>query len=184
MSENLQGQLLIASPSLTNSPFTKTVVLIMQQNESGTFGAVLNRRADKSLRQVWDTVTGSSRFNSESFCVGGPMGGPVYALHRSKFLSELSVSPELFVSAEVQKLSQLARQNRDPYRIFLGLSGWRVGQLESEINRGVWFHTPVDLEQVFGETEYLWEFSLRRYGRQVLCDLLKRSELYGSPEQN
>ncbi|MFO0261791.1 MAG: hypothetical protein ACK53V_09210, partial [Planctomycetota bacterium] len=42
-SPSLQGELLVASELLEETPFARTVVYVLQDDPAGTFGVVLNR---------------------------------------------------------------------------------------------------------------------------------------------
>ena len=55
--ESLQGHLLIASPRLMDPNFARSVVLIVQHNESGAMGLILNRPLDVNVQTVWEQVS-------------------------------------------------------------------------------------------------------------------------------
>ncbi|HMO16136.1 MAG TPA: YqgE/AlgH family protein [Pirellulaceae bacterium] len=175
---NLQGQLLVASPNMIDGPFSRAVVLVLQQNESGTFGVVLNRKADERVSNLWNGVTGlDGPIDQELFRMGGPMGGPVFAVHRSEGVAEFLVVPGIFVTANTKLINYLAVRN-ETFRIFVGLSGWQVGQLEREINQGIWFKLPADGQEIFGNSDCLWETALYKYGRNVWRDVLKLDDRF------
>ena len=53
--ESLRGQLLIASPQLTDY-FRRTVVLIIEHTEEGAMGIVLNRRTEAEVMEVMPSL--------------------------------------------------------------------------------------------------------------------------------
>ena len=112
------------------------------------------------------------------------MGGPIFALHQSCVLSEGHVTDDLFFAAETKTLAQLSRQSPSQYRIFLGMTGWDQGELENQVARGKWYILPADVNMIFGDTENLWEHSLRAFGRQTWLQLLPTGQFPENPEHN
>ncbi len=55
--DSLAGNLLIAIPDLHDQSFARTVVLLVQHDEEGASGLVLNRPSDVTITQVWDEVS-------------------------------------------------------------------------------------------------------------------------------
>ncbi len=47
--DSLRGQLLVAGPALLDPNFWRTVVLIVEHNEEGALGLVLNRPSETSV---------------------------------------------------------------------------------------------------------------------------------------
>src|SRR5262245_25634371 len=70
--ESLRGKLLIASPSLEDPNFSRTVVLIAEHSADGAMGVVLNR---DSPAPVEDAAPGLQRLVDEDahVFVGGPV---------------------------------------------------------------------------------------------------------------
>src|SRR3954471_9089687 len=54
--KSLQGQLLVASPTLVDPNFFHTVVLLVQHNEEGALGLVLNRPLQTTVQEMWSEV--------------------------------------------------------------------------------------------------------------------------------
>jgi len=181
--ESFQGQLLIATPSMTDEQFARTVVLIIQDNPEGILGVVLNRPAPRQLQPFWHKIAGGRSFDARHLALGGPLGGPVFALHQQLPLSEFIVSDGVFLATDSQALTKLTRGTQTDYRIFLGMAGWSTDQLQQEIERGIWFVSGVDSEFIFDDSSELWERAVRQFGRRQLEDLIKRP-LRGSAEQN
>lgn len=182
--KNVQpGTLLVASPSLMNTPFEKAVVLVLQNGEDGTYGVVLNRPANEQIRSAWLQLSGGSE-GVQSIVHGGPIGGPVFALHREAALAELEVPGGVFLSSDSATVQELVRHPELDYRIVFGVAGWQSGQLNHEVESGHWFQLDGDAEQVFDDPDWMWEKSLRRYGNQVLCQVVGLSGLPASPLLN
>lgn len=177
------GTLLVASPALKGTAFHKTVVFVLQNNSEGTFGVVLNRPADEKIKCEWQKLIGNE--SSDRFIVqGGPIGGPIFAIHQEQNLAELEIPGGIFVSAESEKFHQLVDNDESRYRIVFGVAGWQRGQLNDEIEDGLWFMLDGDAEQVFDDPTWMWEKSLRRYGQKMICDIVGLDRLPASPLLN
>ena len=65
-----------------------------------------------------------------------------------------------------------------------GVSGWKFGQLSQEIKQGLWFTLDGNAEQVFDDPTLMWEKSIRRYGQQLICEVIGINGLPESPLLN
>lgn len=166
MSASLKGRLLVASPSLGDPNFDRTVVLVLEHGEDGAVGVVLNRPSDT---EVADPLPGWHRLAADPpvVFVGGPVSpdaaiclarswpderleayepvvGPLGTL-------DLSIDPD-DVSPALQAI-----------RVFVGYAGWGAGQLEGEIAAGAWFVVDANPDDAMsGDPESLWRAVLRR----------------------
>ena len=165
---HLAGDLVIATPKLNETPFSQAVVLIVQQNDTGTFGVVLNRPANEQVKRLWRTMTGHAKSTAEQYIsLGGPLSGPVFALHQDIDCSEQKVECGLYFATTPQNLKKLASESTRPYKIFFGAVAWQIGQLEQEIDSGAWVSCGGSKELIFADSEFQWELSLRNYGRHL-----------------
>jgi putative transcriptional regulator len=182
---SMQGELLVASELLESTPFARTVVYVLQDDPAGTFGVVLNRPADKQLRAAWIAASGLELAEDDCHLLsGGPLGGPVFALHSQQQLGEIAVNNGIFLSATAESIGQLVNQHEEPYRIYLGVVGWKKGLLRAELERHVWYHFPASPGIVFDQSGLLWEKSLLSFGRHALRDILSLGDLPPDPERN
>jgi putative transcriptional regulator len=163
----LQGHLLVSAPELSDV-FERSVVLLVRHNEEGAFGLILNRVTDTQVRDVWSKVSESECLSDEPLRVGGPVEGPLMALHTDETVMEMEVVNGIYFSANRDKLEQLAVKPEEPVRYFVGYSGWSAGQLEEEIQRGSWQALPARTEHVFESDERLWERVRREIADHVL----------------
>ena len=178
------GKLLVASPKLNDSPFKRTVILIVQDDSNGTVGVVLNRPATSEMCQAWNKILGDSEPGRERLCFGGPMSGPILAVHGIKDLAEVHLSKEIFAAATQNSLKQLLAQHDRPYRIFFGLSGWQAGQLANEIAQGAWLTADASFEDVLNEHEDLWGETIRQIGRRTLERIVGSKHIPLTPDLN
>ncbi|MBM4075294.1 MAG: YqgE/AlgH family protein [Planctomycetes bacterium] len=146
MPQSLRGKCLVAANSLRDSNFRKTVVLMLDHNDQGATGLILNRPS--SIRVAHALSGHFSLPDSEQVVY---MGGPVepsalLMIHDNEDLGESSSSPcsKVFIADSAQSFEQVLlsegqeESNRSLFRIFSGYSGWSGGQLEGEIERGDW----------------------------------------------
>ncbi|WP_197526108.1 YqgE/AlgH family protein [Botrimarina colliarenosi] len=165
---SLSGQLLVASRKLRDPNFQRTIVLLLEHNDDGALGVVLNRQVDRTIEQVWDTVEFDPCDCQQQLNQGGPVPGPLIALHTSKELSEKRILPGLYMSMQKQTVDPLVRQDKHPFRLYTGNSGWGGGQLEGELTQGGWLTTPAAVSDVFADPDEIWEEVVNRIALGVL----------------
>ncbi len=163
----LQGHLLVSSPELPDV-FEHSVILLVRHSEEGAFGLILNRATDTRVRDVWSKVSQSECLTGERLHVGGPVEGPLMALHADEFIMEMEVIPGIYFSANREKLEQLAVKPDGPARYFVGYAGWSAGQLETEIKRGSWQTLPARPDHIFESDERLWQVARREIADHIL----------------
>jgi putative transcriptional regulator len=165
--DNATGKLLVATPRTGGKVFRRSVVLVLQHDEEGAQGVVLNHPLHAPVATVlpsWqDYVTdppnvfqgGPVALDSALGLVTvpgdqkEPMG--VRLLFGGIGLVDLD-APPLVVMPEVAGL-----------RIFAGYAGWSDGQLEQEIRDGGWYVVESEARDAFtSEPQTLWFTVLRR----------------------
>ena len=188
--ENLSGHLLIAIPDLGDPNFSKTVVLLFQHSYEGASGVILNRLSEASVRSVWNEVADQDCECDDLIGIGGPVEGPLIALHSDRVLAEtqiMSAGSEselpIYISLSKDSLNGLVQQLSQPFKIFSGYSGWGPGQLESEIEQGGWLTLKAKSEHVFNSPEGLWRQVCDDVGKDVLKPLLGQ-HFSGDPSLN
>lgn len=176
------GSFLVASPSLQNNPFNQTVVFVLQNDSQGTFGAVINRPADNEMVANWSKTTGLE-IARNNMIQGGPLSGPIVAIHQHKPLAEVEICDGVCLSVDAKALQQLTRQDSQ-YRIVLGIAGWAQQQLSTEIDSGLWYHLVVDPTHVFDDHSMMWENFVREFGRQTLGHIIDQKHFPVNPALN
>ena len=166
MEETLTGRLLLASPTLRDPNFTRTVVLVSAHNEEGAMGVVLNRPSavtvGEVVPQLEQVVAGQ-----ETVFIGGP-GQPSSVVFLAEFLDPSPAGLLVFgrigfpaPDAPIEELSEATARRR----VFAGFAGWGEGQLDAEIEQGDWIAQDALPEDVFTDLpEELWSSVLTRMG--------------------
>jgi putative transcriptional regulator len=145
------GMLLVASPALNEPAFMRTVIYLLEHDEDGTLGFILNRPIDIVLSDLWrECPAGLVQ------CKVAAEGGPVdrnkgLLLHTCVDLpGAQGMGCGLAVGGDLDELAKRYANGNDHTgpRLFLGHSGWRPGQLQSEIEEGSWIVRPGKAELV------------------------------------
>ncbi|MGA2253471.1 MAG: YqgE/AlgH family protein [Thermoguttaceae bacterium] len=181
--ESLEGQLLLASPQLLDPNFVRTVVLLVEHNDMGAFGLVINRPTGKTVQELWKQVGESPCENQQPVHLGGPVSGPLMAIHTADGLAEMEILAGVFFAAKKQNLDELVRRD-ERCKIFIGHSGWGPGQLEGEIEQGAWRTIPAKLEDVFDAADDLWQRLMQRAVAGVLPEMLGIKQIPPDPSLN
>jgi putative transcriptional regulator len=164
-----KGQLLVATPSLHEPTFARTVIALLEHDdENGSVGVVLNRPMTVAVAEVVDAVTDLVTSPTTLFD-GGPVA-PTTAIALGRVAPGAEpdgwtyVVPPLVTVDLAHDPSLLAVSVRD-LRVFVGYAGWSTGQLAGEIEEGAWYVVEGLPADAFGpDPESLWSAVLRRQG--------------------
>jgi putative transcriptional regulator len=166
MDNNLRGQLLVASPTLVDPNFLRTVVLITEHTDDGAMGIVLNRPSTATVEEAAPELE-PLVVPEEDVFIGGPVQPTaivvVAEFERADDAGVPIFSTVGFVAAGSEPAAVEASSSRA--RVFAGFAGWAPGQLEGELERDDWFLEPARVADVFTpEPEDLWSTVLDRKG--------------------
>ncbi len=163
-----KGDLLISEPYLPDPNFERTVVLICEHDDNGTFGFVLNKRTESQFKDVVEDV---NHFDAELF-VGGPVQqNSLHFIHRRSDLvaDGREILPGMYWGGDFDQLLTLidTRQlEKEDFRFFVGYSGWDSGQLHEELEVKSWIvHKGATPEMIFDmNPDRLWREVLKQMG--------------------
>lgn len=164
--ESLRGKLLVASPSLLDPNFKRSVVLIAEHGEDGAMGVILNRESEVEVEEAAPSLAGLVEPGAHVHA-GGPVQ-PTAVVIMAEFedpdaAATIVVGDVGFVAADAEFDSLDAAVGRT--RIFAGLAGWGPGQLEAEIERDDWIIETALPDDVFhDDADGLWGAVLERKG--------------------
>ena len=112
-------------------------------------------RNDAGLSPIVAGESGISSHRSVHF--GGPMAGPVVALHRQESLADAEAGAGVYLAAQKQHLEKLVRGNTgEAMRLIIGHAAWKGGELEAEIAAGLWYLLPATPDRVFAADDSMW----------------------------
>lgn len=175
---SLTGRLLVATPRLADPNFDRAVVLLLDHDEEGSLGVVLNRPTPVGVGEVlepWAALAVAPQvvFQGGPVSLDSALGLAVVPgqaregdedgdllgwrrVHGAIGLVDLEAPPEL-LAAELGSL-----------RIFAGYAGWGPGQLEKELVDGAWYVVDSEPGDVSSPApEKMWRSVLRRQRNEL-----------------
>lgn len=169
----LGGRLLVAAPQLADPNFSRTVVLVLEHDEPGAVGVVLNRPLHVEVGEILDRWA--------ELAAGAPppvvfSGGPVspdavIGLARAAPAADARAWPTVVPGVGVVDLSVAPLDQPvvlDGVRLFSGYAGWAPGQLEEEMGDGGWIVLdPLATDPFCARPDQLWHDVLRRQGGAI-----------------
>jgi putative transcriptional regulator len=160
------GKLLVASRELPDPNFAKTVILLVQYDDDGVVGLILNRRSKVPVSRVLDELAGAKN-RPDPVYAGGPVGRTdVLALVRGHSAAgdAKRVLGDVFLvsTKEAMEKTFASGTDADTVHVYLGYAGWTAPQLEHEVDLGAWYIFQGSAKAVFdSDPDSLWERLLR-----------------------
>ena len=178
MSANsLAPGLLLAMPQLMDPNFTRSVVLMIEHGDAGSFGLVVNQPSPITASELLESLDMEWRGDPDArVWSGGPVSPstgwvlhePVDALPATDKLGEggtIHVGPGLALTTSPEGLRTIAAAPPRRMRLLLGYSGWAPGQLAAEMARGSWLHADADPALIFDlDPDAIWDRSVKSLG--------------------
>ena len=176
----LDGQMLIAMPSMRDERFARSVIYVCAHSSEGAMGIVVNHPAANvkfsdllvqlEVIPAADLIQLPPRAGLVRVLKGGPVEtGRGFVLHSSDFFIENSTLPiddGICLTATLDILKAIARgKGPESAVLALGYAGWGAGQLENEIQENGWLHCSADQELIFGtDIEGKYGRAMRKIG--------------------
>ncbi|EAR08284.1 hypothetical protein MED297_14077 [Reinekea sp. MED297] len=157
---NLNHHFLIAMPQMGDPVFSGTLTYLVQHDEQGALGLIVNRPLNLNLEEVFESseLSGySPRTGSKPVYHGGPVAQEQgFILHpptEQTWISSLS-NEQLVLTTSRDMLEAIA-QDEGPERFLfcLGYSGWSPGQLEEELKENAWLTVEANEAIIFQDDE-------------------------------
>jgi putative transcriptional regulator len=162
-----KGSILISEPYLGDSNFERTVVLVCEHNEQGTFGYILNKPTAIEIASV---IRDLDNFPLNLY-IGGPVSqDSVHFIHRSRYHLEgaMEIQENVYWGGDFDAMKIMIQQGKilpEEIRFFIGYSGWGEGQLLREIDNKSWIISTASAEDIFEtEPENFWRSILKNMG--------------------
>jgi putative transcriptional regulator len=175
-SNYLNGQILLAMPTINDPRFDHAAIYICAHDENGAMGIVINHIFPglefgsllKDLEIQSDIKLPQTLSHLPVLC-----GGPIetargFLIHSSDFKQPdtIKVQSDIFVTGTVDALMALGKQTPPEKMIFaLGYAGWQPGQLESEMRDNVWMSLEATSALVFEQNvQTIWKQGFQTLG--------------------
>jgi putative transcriptional regulator len=163
------GSVLISDPFLDEDYFRRSVVLICDHNDEGTFGFVLNNYLDIDLHEVdSDFPDIQARIS-----VGGPVETQsLFFIHSfgKEIEGAVAINDSLFFGGDYEQVQLLLKDpsNKNRIRFFLGYSGWSKDQLKGELKENSWIvASNITANEILNTSnEKFWEYCLEKQGER------------------
>lgn len=169
---SLAGNLLVATPLVRESCFTRSVIYLCAHNEAGAMGIIINYPVDSiQMSDVFEQLDIEAHAGVPEVAVH--FGGPVeanrgFVVHDESHPSDDSIIRKngVAVTASLSILQDIAKGHGPRQSMLvLGYAGWSAGQLEGEIESGSWIMIPATSALVFGtENELKWNVAMSSLG--------------------
>lgn len=170
MNYSYKGKILISTPDISGDIFSRSVVLIVDHNEQGAFGLILNKKNQKMSHKLKDIF---------GFDVDVYDGGPVendkifFICKGQKITDNYSeLNSEFYLTEDIESVvAAIIQQNISVFdvKVFSGYSGWAAQQLESEIHRKMWTVVDVfNLDYTSPNDQGLWKNIMQNLGGEFL----------------
>jgi putative transcriptional regulator len=177
MIDSLTGNLLVASTLVQDPVRSSSVCLLVHHDGDGAIGVMLNRpltpNPDALLAMLGKEPASSDNNrlpkpeSNQTHVLGtvhfgGPLSGPVVAIHSMSKFAEAETGPGIYVAAQKHHLEGLVSQPSGPLRIIVGHLGWKEGELQQELDDGLWHLVPATPEVVFSNDREMWSRLIHR----------------------
>lgn len=182
--ESLEGRILIATPSLDNSYFEKTVIYIYAHDEEGALGTIINKPIKTDSYKDIQKEFNVKRKNILNKKMVTYMGGPInektsYVLsadkeQKRKFTKEKALT--LFTNAEEFIADAISGKQKNDFIYLKGFCGWGEGQIEAEIEENSWIVLDVEYSNIFSNRKKrLWNELIKKTGIKNFDNLVPYS---------
>ena len=164
-----QGSLLVSAPFLKDYHFARSVVLVVEHNDEGSMGIVMNKNFS-NLMTLNELVPELASIPPIPLYKGGPVGrDTLFYLHTFSYLKDaLPLGNGLYVNGDFEQMKRYilaGGETQGMVRFFMGYAGWQRGQLTQEIEANTWMvsnDSQVDLINMY--LRDLWKESLCNMG--------------------
>lgn len=161
------GILLIADPFLKDPNFMRTVVILCEHQDQGSFGFVLNKQFEQTLDELVVDLQG---FPIPVYCGGPVQLDTIHFLHQYPDLIPDAVQVEegIYWGGNFESLTALIKAKSidlSKVKFFIGYSGWGNGQLNDELEEKTWLTVEATRKLIFDTPHtQVWKDSLLHMG--------------------
>lgn len=159
------GWLLISEPFLPDPNFERSVVLMCEHQEKGSFGVIVNKPTQIELQEVTEIRQAPHRLY-----VGGPVEPKTlhYIHTKPEIEGSILLKNGIYFGGNYEQISVMVETgilDESNSRFFIGYSGWGENQLDEELEKNSWIISDADISPIFElEHEQVWQSILRNMG--------------------
>jgi putative transcriptional regulator len=172
--KSLQGSFLVAAPHQLDPKIVEAVILVIEHTGRGALGVIVNFPKDQHEGNSQPRSPRPRSPEGPRLYFGGPVTGPLMAVHADEFFSEREILPGVFFAGREKNVLAVMRSGEQHCKVFTGYAEWGPGQLEHEVENGNWRAIPATAADIFSDGDNLWERLLRHAFDsilQVMCNV-------------
>ncbi len=162
-----QGIILIADPFLKDPSFSRSIILLCDHKEEGSFGFILNKLFPLTLNQIIE--------NYEDLDLPVYMGGPVeentlHFIHNypQKIKGSYKIMDGVYWGGDIEAALDLLAENKNAqthFKFFVGYAGWSKNQLADELSEKSWILSTGNTSLIYStDSEVMWKNSVKNLG--------------------
>ncbi|MCJ8329731.1 MAG: YqgE/AlgH family protein [Lentisphaeria bacterium] len=160
------GHFLLASANLLDSYFQKSVILMCEHNDEGSFGLIINRQLDVYLNEFW-----KNEINIEIplYCGGPVQENTIHILHclDTKSYGGKKIVTGVNWGGHIEKIINALDEGQvsvNDCRFFVGYSGWGEKQLANELKLDSWYIKKASKKEIFEYKDDHWKSIIQSMG--------------------
>jgi len=158
--------LLVASPLLLDPNFLHSVVLLVEHDDAGGMGVILNRPLPVTLQQICQESRLAFKGDEDATAWRGgpvdPQRGIILVRGGLPEAEDTVLDFTDFISYRKDLLESLLVEPGATFRLFLGYAGWAAGQLDLEMQEGAWARLPLSPEWLLSpDPQGLWPKAIK-----------------------
>ena len=170
MNYSYKGKILISTPDISGDVFSRSVVLIIDHNENGAFGLILN----KKNQQMSHRLLRIFGFEVDVY-EGGPVeNDKIFFINKGAKITEnfSEINNEFYLTEDIENVISGIIDEQisvSEIKVFSGYSGWGSLQLEDEVRRKMWTVVDVyNLDYTLPNDQTLWKNIMQNLGGEFL----------------
>ena len=170
---SLAGKFLIASPSISDSRFSKCLIYVVSDNEDGSMGVIVNKPAlNLTIDNLFENIRkeGISKSYQPTIYYGGPVDlDKGFIIHSNDYVSKeetTKIENNLLLSNSMEILKDIVSGKGPSQSILaIGYAGWYSYQLEDELKNNTWIEAELGVDMLFSkDTSDKWKKALLSVG--------------------
>jgi putative transcriptional regulator len=171
---SLKDQLLVAMPGLTDPFFKETVTYIIQHDEDGAMGVMINQTMPVNQYELLKQLgfEAPKLLEHEDVLSGGPVQmqrGFVLHKRHGDWDSSMAINDDVCLTTSMDILEAIAKdEGPEQYQLLLGYAGWDAGQLDQEMLENSWLTVPANETLIFDTPlEERWQQASQSIGIDI-----------------
>ena len=170
MNYSYKGKILISTPDISGDVFSRSVVLIIDHNENGAFGLILNKKNQQMSHRLL-RIFGLE----EDVYEGGPVeNDKIFFINKGAKITEnfSEINNEFYLTEDIENVISGIIDEQisvSEIKVFSGYSGWGSLQLEDEVRQKMWTVVDVyNLDYTLPNDQTLWKNIMQNLGGEFL----------------